>query len=92
MNSELMLILEQLERDKGINKDILIQAVEAAVVSAAKKVWTIDKNQEITAVFDRKTGKIKAFANGEELKSKDFGRIAAQTDNQAVIQKIREAE
>lgn len=35
--SELLTILEQLERDKGINKEILIQAVEAAVASAAQK-------------------------------------------------------
>ena len=36
--SELLGILEQLERDKGIDKDILIQAVESAVASAAKKI------------------------------------------------------
>ncbi len=92
MSSELMMILEQLERDKGINKEILIEAVETAVASAARKVWTVDKNQEVTAQFDRKTGKITAFADGEEIKSKDFGRIAAQTAKQVVIQKIREAE
>ncbi len=92
MSSELMLILEQLERDKGINKEVLIEAVEAAVASAAKKVWTVDKNQEITVKFDRKTGKITAYADGKEIKSKDFGRIAAQTAKQVVIQKIREAE
>lgn len=92
MDSELLLILEQLERDKGINKEILIQAVEAAVASAAKKVWTVDKEEEVKAVLDRKSGKIIAYAGGHEIKSKDFGRIAAQTAKQVVIQKIREAE
>jgi len=91
-NSELMVILEQLERDKGIDKEILIEAVEAAVASAAKKIWTIDKNEEIKVVLDRKTGKLSAYAGGSEIKSKDFGRIAAQTAKQVVIQKIREAE
>ncbi len=94
MESELLVILEQLERDKGIDKEILIQAVEAAVASAAKKVWTVDKDKEveIKVVLDRKSGKLTAFAGDQEIKSKDFGRIAAQTAKQVVIQKIREAE
>ncbi len=92
MDSELLMILEQLERDKGINKDVLIKAVESAVASAVKKIWTIDKADEIEVVLDRQTGKISAYADGSEIKSKDFGRIAAQTAKQVVIQKIREAE
>ncbi len=92
MESELLVILEQLERDKGINKEILIEAVEAAVASAARKVWTVDKEEEIKVVLDRKTGKLTAFAGGQEIRSNEFGRIAAQTAKQVVIQKIREAE
>ena len=92
MDSELLGILEQLERDKGIDKEILIQAVEAAVASAAKKVWTIDKEEEIKVVLDRKTGKLTAYAGTQEIRSTEFGRIAAQTAKQVVIQKIREAE
>ncbi|MFA5059836.1 MAG: transcription termination factor NusA [Candidatus Omnitrophota bacterium] len=92
MDSELLVILEQLERDKGIDKEILIQAVEMAVASAAKKVCSVDKVEDIKVVLDRKTGKLSAFAGGQEIKSKDFGRIAAQTAKQVVIQKIREAE
>ena len=45
-SSELLTILEQLERDKGIKKQILIEAVEAAVASAAKKLWTVDEEEE----------------------------------------------
>ncbi len=92
MDSELLGILEQLERDKGINKEILIQAVESAVASAAKKIWTVDKEEDITVTLDRKTGKLTAFAGGQEIRSSEFGRIAAQTAKQVVIQKIREAE
>lgn len=92
INAELMSILEQLERDKGIEKEVLISAVESAVASAAKKLWTVDKDEDIKVVLDRKTGKIQAFANGEEIRSSEFGRIAAQTAKQVVIQKIREAE
>ena len=92
METELLAILEQLERDKGIDKEILIEAVEAAVASAAKKVLTVGKEEEVTAKLDRKTGKIRAYAGTQEIRSNEFGRIAAQTANQVVIQKIREAE
>lgn len=87
-----MAILEQLERDKGIDKEVLVQAVEAAVASAARKIWTIDKDEDIQVVLDRKTGELKAFAGEQEIRSSEFGRIAAQTAKQVVIQKIREAE
>ncbi|MBN1870332.1 MAG: transcription termination/antitermination protein NusA [Candidatus Omnitrophica bacterium] len=89
---ELLGILEQLERDKGIKKEVLIEAVEAAVASAAKKLWTVDKDEEIRVVLDVKTGKLTAYAGSEEIRSSEFGRIAAQTAKQVVIQRIREAE
>ncbi len=92
MENELLTILEQLERDRGINKDTLIAAVEAAVASAAKKIWTVDKEVEVRCVLDRKTGKLTAWAGEQEIHSSEFGRIAAQTAKQVVIQKIREAE
>ncbi|MBF0532403.1 MAG: transcription termination/antitermination protein NusA [Candidatus Omnitrophica bacterium] len=91
-NNELLTILEQLERDKGIDREILFQAVEAAVASAAKKLWTVGKEEEVKVTLDRKTGKITAYAGTEEIRSSEFGRIAAQTAKQVVIQKIREAE
>ncbi len=91
-SSELLTILEQLERDKGIDKDVLIEAVEAAVASAAKKLWTVDKEQDVTVKLDKMTGKLTAYAGDEEIRSGEFGRIAAQTAKQVVIQKIREAE
>jgi len=91
-NNELMTILEQLERDKGIDKEILIQAVEAAVASAARKIWSVGEEEEVKVVLNRKTGKLKAFAGEQEIRNSEFGRIAAQTAKQVVIQKIREAE
>jgi len=91
-SGELLAILEQLERDKGIDKEVLIAAVETAVASAAKKIWTVDKDEEVHVVLDRKTGKLTAYAGEQEIRSSEFGRIAAQTAKQVVIQKIREAE
>ncbi len=91
-SSELLTILEQLERDKGIDKEVLIEAVEAAVASAARKVWSVDNEEDVRVELNRKTGKLKAYAGGQEIRSGEFGRIAAQTAKQVVIQKIREAE
>lgn len=92
MNGELLAVLEQMEREKGIKKEVLIQAVELALVSAVKRITDCKPDAEIKVTLDRETGKIRAFAGEEEVKSEDFGRIAASTAKQVIIQKIREAE
>lgn len=91
-NQELLAILDQIEREKGIKKDVLIQAVEAALLSAVRKVIDVKPNEELKVELDRITGKIRAYRNNEEINSVDFGRIAASTARQVIIQKIREAE
>lgn len=92
MSSELLSILDHIERERGISKDVLIQAVEAAMVSAVKKVVGVKTVENIRVTIDRTDGKIHAYMDDEEIKSVDFGRIAAQTAKQVIIQKIREAE
>lgn len=92
MSQELLSIIEQMEREKGIKKEILIQAVESALLSAAKKVIDIKPEEELRVELDRSNGKIRAYRNNEEITNIDFGRIAASTARQVIIQKIREAE
>ncbi len=92
MSQELIAIIEQMEREKGIKKAVLIEAVESALLSAAKKVIDLKPEEELKVELDPNTGKIKAFRNKEEITSIDFGRIAASTARQVIIQKIREAE
>jgi len=92
MSQELIAILEQIEREKGIKKEILIEAVESALVSAARRVMEIGPDEELKVEIDPSNGKIRAFKNQEEITSIDFGRIAASTARQVIIQKIREAE
>ncbi len=91
-NGELLSVLEHIEREKGISKEILIEAVESALVSAARKVIGQSDEDEINVKMDTETGAIKVFAGDKEIKSAEFGRIAAQTAKQVIIQKIREAE
>jgi transcription termination/antitermination protein NusA len=92
MNGELLSVLEHIEREKGISRDILIDAVESALLSAARKVIGQKDEEDISVKMDPETGEIKVFAAGKEIKSAEFGRIAAQTAKQVIIQKIREAE
>src|SRR4030042_4018141 len=92
MSQELLAILDQMEREKGIKKEILIDAVESALLSAARKTLNISPEDELKVELDRTNGKIRAFKNKEEITSIDFGRIAASIARQVIIQKIREAE
>ncbi len=92
MSQELIAIIEQIEREKGIKKEVLISAVESALLSAAKKVIDLKPEEELRVELNRNNGKIRAYRNGEEVSSIDFGRIAASTARQVIIQKMREAE
>jgi N utilization substance protein A len=92
MSRELIAIIEQIEREKGIKKEVLIQAVESALLSAVKRVIDVKPDEQLTVSLDPVTGDIKAFKNQEEITSVDFGRIAASAARQVIIQKIREAE
>jgi len=92
MSQELLTILDQIEREKGIKKAVLIEAVESALLSAVRKVIDIKPDEQLRVEVDRATGKIRAFRGEAEIVSIDFGRIAASTARQVIIQKIREAE
>lgn len=90
MANELLSVLDYIEREKGINKSIIIAAVESALLSAARKRF--GEAAELNVSIDEKTGQIKVKKDGEIVKSDEFGRIAAQTARQIITQKIREAE
>ena len=114
--------LDALEAEKGISKEIVIDALEAALVSAYKRHYGQAQNVEVE--FDGKKGNIhvyavkevteevfdsqlevslkeamevnKAYEMGDKIRfevtPKDFGRIAAQTAKQVILQRVREAE
>jgi N utilization substance protein A len=89
--TEVLRIVDSIHRDKNINKEIVFQAIEAALVSAAKKQYGED--QDIAVNIDRVSGAISGSHNGEALDPQEtLGRIVAQTAKQVIIQKIREAE
>jgi N utilization substance protein A len=89
--SEVLRIVDAIHRDKNIDKEIVFEGIEAALVSAAKKHYGEEAN--ITVKIDREDGSITAAYDGRELDSEEtVGRIGAQTAKQVMIQKIREAE
>jgi len=122
MNIEFIEALTQLEKEKGISKDILLDAIEASLISAYKKNY--GSSQNVSVNIDRDTGEVKVYSKkvvtdevkdalleidinealeynpiakiGDiitvEVTPKKFGRIAAQTAKQVVMQRIREAE
>ncbi len=90
MNQELLSSLEYIEREKGIPKEVLLEALRQALVSACRKTYPTRPGVEIQ--IDPLTYRIKLVENGKPLNDSEFGRIAAQTAKQVIIQKIREAE
>ena len=61
MSQELLAIIEQIEREKGIKKEVLIQAVESAMLSAAKRVIDLKPDEEFKVEIDRNSGKIRGL-------------------------------
>lgn len=122
MNAEFIQALEELENSRGIEKSILLEALEAALTSAYKRNFGTSQNVEVE--IDSDTGEIHVYSLKEvvedvydslleisleeaqdidplynygdflriEVTPKNFGRIAAQTAKQVVVQRIREAE
>ncbi len=124
MGSELLNAIRQIERERGLDSEILISALEAALASAYKKNFSSTQNVEMD--IDRETGEIKVYIVKtcveevmdeiteisleeaqeydpdleefddlkfeEDVEPRTFGRIAAQTAKQVIMQRIREAE
>ncbi|PYM31539.1 MAG: transcription termination/antitermination protein NusA [Candidatus Rokuibacteriota bacterium] len=124
MNRELINVIEQIGREKGIDKEILFEALESALLSASRK--TLGPAENVRMHIDRKSGDLRVYCRkkvvGEvtddkfeisledakalnkdaelddeleleqERPPQDFGRIAAQTAKQVILQKVRDAE
>jgi N utilization substance protein A len=122
MNKDLIYVVEQIGREKGIGKEVLFEALESALLSASKK--TMGAADNVRMQIDRQTGTLRVFARKkvvaavtdpkleitlpearrlnadaqledeieQELAPQEFGRIAAQTAKQVILQRVRDAE
>ena len=89
--SELLRIVDTIHRDKNIDKEIVFEGIEAAIVTAAKKHY--GEEEDVQVAIDRRTGTISGTHNGTTMAPEEINeRIGAQAAKQMIIQKIREAE
>jgi N utilization substance protein A len=91
IKSEFSLALNQVATERGISSDDVISSIEQAIIAAYKKEY-LKEEEEITAKVNKDTGEAKLFEDDKDITPPGFGRIAAQTAKQVILQKIREAE
>jgi len=93
-NAEMLRILDSIARDRNVERDVLIDDLEQAMVSAARKHYNSLDAEEFQCKFDPLDGTMSLTRHGEplDLSPEAFGRIAAQTFKQVMIQKFREDE
>ena len=89
--NEILRIVDSLHREKNIDKEVVFRAIEAAMVSAARKHY--GEEAAIDFRINRENGAIDGEVNGDKVEYEEIvGRIGAQTAKQVIIQKVREAE
>jgi transcription termination/antitermination protein NusA len=91
MNQELLRIVDNIARDKNIDKESIFADLEEAMVSAARKHFG-DPEGKFAVHIDRSSGKVTAFRDDQPIDILKLGRIPAQTAKQVMIQKIRADE
>jgi len=88
---EVMRIVDAIHRDKNIDKEVVFLAIEAALITAAKKYYGEESDVQIQ--IHRTDGSIAGSRDGQLMNVEEtIGRIGAQTAKQVIMQKIREAE
>src|SRR4030042_513390 len=91
MSQEFVRIVDNIARDKNIDRESIFADLEEAMISAARKHFG-DPESNIVVSIDRNTGEITASKDNVEIDIKQLGRIPAQTAKQVMIQKIRADE
>jgi len=90
--SEFALALNQVSNERGLDPAIVLETVKNAILAAYRKDHPGMELEEYTATLDENTGEAKIFNKNKDVTPPGFGRIAAQTAKQVILQKIREKE
>jgi len=90
--SEFALALNQVSNERGLDPAIVLDTVKNAILAAYRKDHPGTEIEEYTATLDANTGEAKIFLDKKDVTPPGFGRIAAQTAKQVILQKIREKE
>lgn len=92
VRSEFSLALNQVATERGIDITVVLETIKAAILAAYRKDYGLDETLEIIVTLDPDTGEAKVIKEGKDVTPPGFGRIAAQTAKQVILQRIREAE
>ena len=90
--SEFLLALNQVAHERGVDVEVVLETVRNAILAAYKKDHAGVDTQDYTVNLDKNTGEAHILLNGKDITPPGFGRIAAQTARQVILQKIREKE
>lgn len=90
--SEFALALNQVASERGVDISVVLDTVKNAILAAYRKDHPGIEVEEYTAELNSTTGEAHIFHNGKDITPPGFGRIAAQTAKQVILQKIREKE
>lgn len=90
--SELLRLIDTIARDRNVDPELLFGDLEQAMVSAAKKHYHADEEEDFACKIDRNTGEINVWREQDLIDLSDMGRIPAQTAKQVMIQRFREDE
>ena len=91
LRTEFSAALNQAATERGVDPKEVLDIIQAAIVAAYKKDFGGD-SEDMTVAVDPETGDAKVFDGGKDVTPDGFGRIAAQTAKQVLLQRIREAE
>lgn len=92
IRSEFALALNQVATERGISPNDVINSIEQAVLAAFKKEYPKNFDETITVKINKDMGEVRIFKDKQDVTPPGFGRIAAQTAKQVVLQCIREVE
>jgi N utilization substance protein A len=90
--SEFALALNQVSNERGLDPTVVLDTVKNAILAAYRKDHPGTEIDEYRAELNANTGEAKIFLNEKDVTPPGFGRIAAQTAKQVILQKIREKE
>lgn len=90
--SEFALALNQVATERGVDVTVVLETVKNAILAAYRKDHPGTEIEEYTAELNPNTGEAKILKDTEDVTPPGFGRIAAQTAKQVILQKIREKE
>lgn len=90
--SEFSAALNQVCSEKGITPEAVLETIKLALISAYRKEFPGVPQEELLAEINPDSGEMKILHQGKDVTPSGFGRIAAQTAKQVLLQKLREEE